>query len=111
MNATRSSKARLLNARIASTCAVLSARAIRTSALSTSIYISLLTSPRPKTDKYVEGYPGDTEETFPLSQREMRGGDTHHPPKRDKPTLDKDAVKSVEERMKSLDVSSQASAA
>ena len=111
MNATRSSKARLPNARIASTCAVLSARATRTSAFSTSINISLLTSPRPKSDKYLEGYPGDTEETVPSSQREMGGGETHRPPRRDKTTLDEDAVKSVEERMKSLDVSSQASAA
>ena len=111
MNATRSSKARLLNVRIASTCAVLSARATRTSALFTSIYISLLITSRPKSDKYFEGYPGDTEETSPLSPREMRGGETPHPPRRDRPTLDEDAVKSVDERMKSLDVSSQASAA
>lgn len=111
MNATRSSKARLLNARIASTCAVPSARATRASALSASIYISLLITCRPKSDKYFEGYPGDTEETFLLSQKEMRGGETHHPPRRDRPTLDEDAVKSVDERMKNLDVSSQASAA
>ena len=111
MNATRSSKARLLNARIASTCAVLSAPETRTSALSTRINIPLLTSPRPKSDKYLEGYPGDTEETVPSSQGEMGGGEIHHPPRSNKSRLDQDAVKSVEERMKSLDVSSQASAA
>ena len=111
MNVTRFSKARPLNARIASTCAVLSARATRMSALCASINIPLLISSRPKSDKYLEGYPGDTEETVPSSHREMGGGETHRPSRRNKPTLDEDAVKNVEERMKSLDVSSQASAA
>ncbi|KAF6223843.1 hypothetical protein HO173_013174 [Letharia columbiana] len=103
------------------------------------------TCPRdpPKSDKYLEGYPGDTEETFPLAKREMRSIRTHvrwncekcetlfqdtektcghcghekcnecprQPPKTVKRTLDDEAVKSVEERMKTLDVSPQASAA
>lgn len=108
-----------------------------------SIRTSSLTPPRPKSDKHLEGYPGDTEETFPLAKREMRSIRTHvrwncekcetlfqdtektcghcghekcdecprQPPKTVKRTLDDEAVKSVEERMKTLDVSPQASAA
>ena len=109
----------------------------------TSTHTSSLTPPRPKSDKHPDGYPGDTEETFPLATREMRSIRTHvrwncekcerlfkdtekicgncghekcdecprHPPKRAKGTLDNDAVKSVEERMKTLHVSPHASAA
>ena len=108
-----------------------------------SIHISSLTPPRPKSEKHADGYPGDTEETFPLVKREMRNIRTRvrwncdkcetlfkdtettcsncghekcnecprQPPMRVKRILDEDTVKSVEERMKSLDVSPQASAA
>ena len=86
------------------------ARSVRQHSLQASS-ILLLISPRPKAGKYLEGYPGDTEETVPSSQGETGGGETHRPPRSNKPTLDEDAVKRVEERMKSLDVSSQASAA
>ncbi|KAI4156741.1 MAG: hypothetical protein L6R39_001050 [Caloplaca ligustica] len=94
-----------------------------------------------KTDKYPSGYPGDTapneiiRERHPIrvhvkwtchecSQKfkdlskkcEGCGHDRcddcpRHPPKREKPKLDPDAVKSVEERMKNLGLSPQASAA
>lgn len=143
MNAKRSSKARLLNVRLASTCAVPSAHATRMSTHITSIRVASLIHPRPKSDKYPEGYLGHTEETFPLARREMRSIRTHvrwncekcetlfkdtektcgncghekcdgcprYPPKRVGPTLDDDAVKSVEEKMRTLDVSPQASAA
>ena len=36
-----------------------------------------LTRQRPKLDKYPHGYPGDTDETFPLSRRELRSIRTH----------------------------------
>ena len=109
----------------------------------TRIDKSSLTSSRPKSDKYPAGYPGDTEETFPLAKRELKSIRTHvrwncekcerlfkdtekfcgncghekcddcprHPAQKSKPTPDEDAVRSVEERMKRLDVSPQASAA
>lgn len=37
----------------------------------------MLTRHRPKLDKYPHGYPGDTEETFPLGRRELRSIRTH----------------------------------
>lgn len=109
----------------------------------TSVHISWLTPPRPKSEKASEGSPGDTEETSPLAQREMKSIPTHvrwncekcetlfkdsekicsncghekcdecprYPPKGVKPPLDDDAVKSVEEQMKSMQVSPHASAA
>ena len=98
---------------------------------------------RPKLLKYPDGYPGDSEEMFPLARREMRpirqrvrwnceeckttfkdlekacancghekcDGCPRHPPKKEKQLLDEAAVRSVEERMKSMSVSPQASAA
>jgi len=104
---------------------------------------TLLTYHSPKKEKYPEGYPGDTEQTFPLAQREMRPTRTkvrwncekcettfkdhekickncahekcdncpRQPLQKVKRPLDEDAVKSVEERMRNLDVSPQASAA
>jgi len=102
----------------------------------------LLTASRPKKEKYLQGYPGDSEQTSAHGQREtdtsakVRSscekcnytfGDSHYfcancghkkcdncprqqIQKVSRP-LDADAVKSVEERMKKLDVSPQASAA
>ncbi|KAL8760663.1 MAG: hypothetical protein Q9184_003161 [Pyrenodesmia sp. 2 TL-2023] len=94
-----------------------------------------------KKDKYPSGYPGDTEFTGVIRERhpirvhvrwtchecsktfkdlskhcEGCGHDRcdacpRHPPKRDKPKLDPDAVKSIEERMKTMGISPQASAA
>lgn len=91
----------------------------------------------PKLNKYPEGYPGDSEQLYPLGRRELRPARTHvrwtcekcdtmfkdhgktcencghekcddcprKPPKKVKKPLDPEAVKSVEERMKNLEVS------
>lgn len=40
------------------------------------LYLAL-TRHRPKLDKYPHGYPGDTEEAFPLARRELRSIRTH----------------------------------
>ncbi|KAL9595501.1 MAG: hypothetical protein Q9219_006399 [cf. Caloplaca sp. 3 TL-2023] len=96
---------------------------------------------RPKTEKYPEGYPGDSDynrvirERHPirvhvrwtchecdkmfkdLSRRcEGCGHDRcddcpRRPPKREKPWLNPEVVKKVEERMRTMDISPQASAA
>ncbi|KAI4176091.1 MAG: hypothetical protein LQ346_007960 [Caloplaca aetnensis] len=103
--------------------------------------IIFIPSPRPKTDKYPSGYPGDDESTGVVRERhpirvhvrwtchacsttfkdlskqcEGCGHDRcdecpRHPPKREKAKLDPDAVKSIEERMKTMGISPQASAA
>ncbi|KAL8897986.1 MAG: hypothetical protein Q9207_006927 [Kuettlingeria erythrocarpa] len=95
----------------------------------------------PKTGKYPSGYPGDDESTGVIRERhpirvhvrwtchacsttfkdlskhcEGCGHDRcdecpRHPPKREKAKLDPDAVKSIEERMKTMGISPQASAA
>lgn len=95
----------------------------------------------PKTEKYPEGYPGDSDynrvirerhpirmhvrwtchecdKTFKDLSRKCEGCGhercddcPRHPPKREKPKLNPDAVKSVEERMRTMDLSPQASAA
>lgn len=122
--------------RIANTYAALSARVNRK--LSTSLCSYIITNIfRPKLKKYPEGYPGDSEQLYPLGRRELRPARTHvrwtcekcdtvfkdhgktcescghekcddcprKPPKKVKKPLDPEAVKSVEERMKNLEVS------
>ncbi|KAL8771617.1 MAG: hypothetical protein Q9209_003061 [Squamulea sp. 1 TL-2023] len=94
----------------------------------------------PKKDKYPEGYPGDSDYNIATRERhpirvhvrwtchqcsstfrdlsrkcEGCGHDRcddcpRHPPKREKPKLDPDAVKSIDERMRKMDISPQASA-
>ncbi|KAL8850389.1 MAG: hypothetical protein Q9221_004710 [Calogaya cf. arnoldii] len=94
----------------------------------------------PKKDKYPAGYPGDSDYDIAIRERhpirvhvrwtchqcsktfrdlsrkcEGCGHDRcddcpRNPPKREKPKLDPDAVKSVEERMRQMDITSQASA-
>ncbi|KAL8940463.1 MAG: hypothetical protein Q9211_002260 [Gyalolechia sp. 1 TL-2023] len=59
----------------------------------------------PKTEKYPAGYPGDSD--YNIVTRERHPIRVH----RDKPKLNPDAVKSVEERMRAMDLSPQASAA
>lgn len=108
---------------------------------SSLMLIIFIPSPRPKTDKYPSGYPGDDESTGVVRERhpirvhvrwtchacsttfkdlskqcEGCGHDRcdecpRHPPKREKAKLDPDAVKSIEERMKTMGISPQASAA
>ena len=53
----------------------------------------------------------DTEKTCRNCGHEKCENCPSHPPRKPKRTLDEDAVKSVEERMKTLDISPQASAA
>ncbi|KAI4093990.1 MAG: hypothetical protein LQ344_002434 [Seirophora lacunosa] len=92
-----------------------------------------------KTDKYPSGYPGDSggviRERHPIRvhvrwtchqcsktfrdlskkcegcQHDRCGECPRHPPKREKPKLDPDAVKKIEERMETMDISPQAVAA
>lgn len=102
------------------------------------LYLSL-TKASPKKEKYLKGYPGDTEQTQPETKstrtkvrwicekcestfmdfQKFCGNCGHQkcntcarrPPQIATRPLDEGEVKSVEERMKSLDVSPQASAA
>ena len=96
---------------------------------------------RSKKDKFPEGYPGDsdynvaTRERHPIRQhvrwtchncsktfkdlsRTCEGCQhercdecPRHPPKREKPALDPDAVKKIEEKMKGMDISPQGASA
>lgn len=110
--------------------------------LAPSLPYPALTRHRPKLDKYPQGYPGDTEEAFPLARRELRSIRTHvrwtchecntlfkdtekicgncshkrcddcprEPPKTPEAPLDEEAIKSIERKMKEIDISPQASA-
>ncbi|KAL8941964.1 MAG: hypothetical protein Q9216_001944 [Gyalolechia sp. 2 TL-2023] len=101
----------------------------------------VLTVPRSKLEKYPEGYPGDSDynrvirerhpirvhvrwrchecdQTFRDLSRKCEGcghercdNCPRQPPKREKPKLNPEAVKSVGERMRNMDLSPQASAA
>lgn len=72
-----------------------------------------LTLARPKKSKYPSGYPGDTGIIDPAGQgvgKTTQTGISSAVPRGNRPG-DQAAVQSVEERMKSLDISRGASAA
>ena len=63
-------KARLVGT--ASMSAVRSVHASRKSPVHSKRYEAVLNVARPKLNKYPGGYPGDTEETFPLAERSFK---------------------------------------
>lgn len=143
MSARLSSLAKLWIVKSASTGVVQSVPVIREHHDLSEREKPMLNCLRPKTKKYSDGYPGDAEPTFPLSEREKRDirtkvrwsceqcettfkdhektcGSCGHakcdscprmPPPKTPKEQDAAAIKSLEERMKNLDVSPQASAA
>ncbi len=112
MSVRRCLLARPSSVRSASTIAVRSVRGIRKFLKAVRSYI-LLTLASPKTSKYPDGYPGDTVEEDLIGQggRKPIQTEVSNPTSRGKRPEDQAAIESVEARMKSLDISSQASAA